>query len=103
MLFYEISNKKGPRAIEVKKLRGAAQNKKKVDLSCGDNLNVPRKFVFKGVRPDVSHRRAAPPVFLPNFDVPAEISNAIRSGDDILGTGLIFTFIRIFCMINIFK
>ena len=32
----------------------------------------------------MSHRRATPPVFLPNFDVPAEVSSAIRNGEDIL-------------------
>ena len=46
-----------------------------------------RNYVFKGTRPEVLHRRAAPPVFLPNFDVPAEISEAIRAGDDILQSG----------------
>ena len=32
----------------------------------------------------MSHRRATPPVFLPNFDVPTEVSSAIRNGEDIL-------------------
>ena len=35
-------------------------------------------------RPEMSHRRATPPVFLPNFDVPTEVSSAIRNGEDIL-------------------
>ena len=90
VIFYEIGNKKGPRAIDVKKLRGAAVGKKRAQTpnaqkSVGEQkFDLSRRFVFRGVRPDVAHRRETPPVFLPNFDVPAEVTNAIRNGDDIL-------------------
>ena len=78
---------KGSRAIDVKKLRGSAVGKKRPQHEVPLRTDSGRNYVFKGTRPEVLHRRAAPPVFLPNFDVPAEISEAIRAGDDILQSG----------------
>ena len=68
----------------MKKLRGAAVGKKRPTPDVDSAANSCRNYVFKGTRPEVLHRRAAPPVFLPNFDVPSEISSAIRNGEDIL-------------------
>lgn len=71
----------------MKKLRGAAIGKKIVPNESGDGdtqTDLSRKFVFRGIRPEVAHRRTTPPVFIPNYDVPAEVMNAIRNGDDIL-------------------
>jgi hypothetical protein len=82
-----MENKRGYRAIDVRKMRGSAIGKKSTP---GQNLapnhvhDLSRKFVFRGVRPAVTHRRSTPPTFLPNYDVPAEVEMAIRNGTDLL-------------------
>lgn len=76
VIFCQIKTRKGHRAINVKKLSGAAQGKKRRAFQ----PNPSRRLVLKGIRPAVEIRRETPPSFLSNFDVPDFIERAIRQG-----------------------
>ena len=80
VIFCQIKTRKGHRAINVKKLSGAAQGKKRRAFQ----PNPGRRLVLKGIRPAVEIRRETPPSFLSNFDVPDFIERAIRQGQDLL-------------------
>ena len=80
VIFCQIKTRKGHRAINVKKLSGAAQGKKRRAFQ----PNSGRRLVLKGIRPAVEIRRETPPSFLSNFDVPDFIERAIRQGQDLL-------------------